>query len=82
MVYPYQIDLNVIPHIGDFGEDGYTAEEVKMINETRKILGDDSIKITATAVRIPVLGGHSESVNVEFIFLSTLFSALNKTELR
>ncbi|MCH8318336.1 MAG: aspartate-semialdehyde dehydrogenase [Bacteroidetes bacterium] len=67
MIYPYQIDLNVIPHIGDFGEDGYTAEEVKMINETRKILGDDSIKITATTVRIPVLGGHSESVNVEFV---------------
>ncbi|MBW8051765.1 MAG: aspartate-semialdehyde dehydrogenase [Cytophagales bacterium] len=67
MVYPYQIDLNVIPHIGDFEESGYTKEEVKMINETRKILGDDSIKITATTVRIPVLGGHSESVNVEFI---------------
>ena len=65
-VYPYQIDLNALPHIDVFEENGYTKEEMKMVNETRKILGDDSLNITATAVRIPVMGGHSESVNVEF----------------
>ncbi|AKQ44478.1 aspartate-semialdehyde dehydrogenase [Rufibacter radiotolerans] len=64
--YAYPIDLNVIPHIDVFEENGYTKEEMKMVNETKKILGDDSIKVTATAVRIPVMGGHSESVNVEF----------------
>ncbi|MCO6495898.1 MAG: aspartate-semialdehyde dehydrogenase [Bacteroidetes bacterium] len=63
--YPYPIDLNVIPQIDVFVEDGYTKEEMKMINETRKILGDEKIAITATTVRIPVTGGHSESVNVE-----------------
>lgn len=66
MVYPYKIDLNVLPHIDVFQENGYTKEEMKMINETKKIFGDDSIQVTATAVRIPVMGGHSESVNVEF----------------
>ncbi len=65
-VYPYQIDLNALPHIDVFEENGYTKEEMKMVNETKKILGDDSLNITATAVRIPVMGGHSESVNVEF----------------
>ncbi len=65
-VYPHQIDLNVIPHGGDFMEDGYTTEEAKLVNETRKIMGDNSILITATVVRVPVFGGHSESVNVEF----------------
>lgn len=64
--YPYTIDLNVIPHIDVFQENGYTKEEMKMILETNKILGDDSIKVTATTVRIPVIGGHSESVNIEF----------------
>ncbi|MCY4780904.1 aspartate-semialdehyde dehydrogenase [Sphingobacterium sp. UT-1RO-CII-1] len=64
--YPYQIDLNVIPHIDVFQENGYTKEEMKMIEETNKILGDDSIRVTATTVRIPVMGGHSESVNIEF----------------
>lgn len=64
-VYPYQIDLNIIPQIDVFLENGYTKEEMKMVNETRKILGDSSICITATAVRIPVIGGHSESINVE-----------------
>ncbi|MGJ1205639.1 aspartate-semialdehyde dehydrogenase [Sphingobacterium lactis] len=64
--YPYQIDLNVIPHIDVFQENGYTKEEMKMILETNKIMGDDSIKVTATTVRIPVIGGHSESVNIEF----------------
>jgi len=64
--YPYQIDLNVIPHIDVFQVNGYTKEEMKMIQETNKIMGDDSIKVTATTVRIPVIGGHSESVNIEF----------------
>ncbi len=66
MVYPYPIDLNIIPHIDSFLENGYTKEEMKMVNETMKILDDDKIKVTATCVRIPVVGGHSESVNVEF----------------
>jgi aspartate-semialdehyde dehydrogenase len=66
-VYPYTIDLNVIPQIDVFTENGYTKEEMKMVNETVKIMGDDSIKVTATTVRIPVMGGHSESVNVEFV---------------
>lgn len=64
--YPYQIDLNVIPHIDVFQDNGYTKEEMKMIEETNKIMGDDSIRVTATTVRIPVMGGHSESVNIEF----------------
>ncbi|SEL76333.1 aspartate-semialdehyde dehydrogenase [Parapedobacter koreensis] len=64
--YPYQIDLNVIPQIDVFQENGYTKEEMKMIKETNKIMGDDSIRVTATTVRIPVIGGHSESVNIEF----------------
>ena len=66
MAYKYQIDLNVIPQIDVFLENGYTKEEMKMIKETCKIMRDDSIKVTATTVRIPVVGGHSESVNVEF----------------
>src|SRR5688572_14832700 len=66
MAYKYQIDLNVIPQIDVFMENGYTKEEMKMVNETRKILRDESIKVTSTTVRIPVVGGHSESVNVEF----------------
>ncbi|CAN5395150.1 aspartate-semialdehyde dehydrogenase [soil metagenome] len=65
-VYPYTIDLNVIPQIDVFTANGYTKEEMKMILETQKIMGDDSIKVTATTVRIPVMGGHSESVNIEF----------------
>lgn len=64
--YPYPIDLNCIPQIDIFLENSYTKEEMKMVNETRKILGDNSLQITATCVRIPVMGGHSESVNVEF----------------
>jgi aspartate-semialdehyde dehydrogenase len=64
--YPYKIDLNVIPQIDVFGDNGYTKEEMKMIKETQKIMGDDSIRVTATTVRIPVMGGHSESVNIEF----------------
>lgn len=66
MAYPYPIDFNLIPQIDIFLPNGYTKEEMKMVNETRKILGDESIRITATAVRIPVMGGHSESVNIEF----------------
>lgn len=66
MAYAYPIDLNVIPQIDVFVENGYTKEEMKMINETRKIMSDDSIRLTATTVRIPVMGGHSESVNIEF----------------
>jgi len=64
--YKYQIDLNVIPQIDVFLENDYTKEEMKMVNETRKIMRDDSIRLTATTVRIPVVGGHSEAVNVEF----------------
>ncbi len=66
MAYKYKIDKNAIPHIDVFLENGYTKEEMKMVNETKKILRDDSIKVTATCVRIPVMGGHSESVNIEF----------------
>ena len=65
-VYPHPIDLNVLPHIDVFYDNGYTKEEMKMVNETRKIFGDDSIRVTATAVRVPTVGGHSEAVNVEF----------------
>ncbi|WEK18745.1 MAG: aspartate-semialdehyde dehydrogenase [Candidatus Pedobacter colombiensis] len=66
MAYAYPIDLNVIPQIDVFQDNGYTKEEMKMILETQKIMGDNSIKVTATTVRIPVMGGHSESVNIEF----------------
>src|SRR5450432_2986846 len=66
MAYKYPIDLNAIPQIDVFLENGYTKEEMKMVHETTKILGDDLIRVTATTVRIPVMGGHSESVNVEF----------------
>jgi aspartate-semialdehyde dehydrogenase len=65
-IYPYKIDLNVIPHIDVFLENGYTKEEMKMVNETKKIMGDENIHVTATTVRIPVMGGHSEAVNIEF----------------
>lgn len=64
--YKYPIDLNVIPQIDVFLDNGYTKEEMKMVNETRKILRDESIRLTSTTVRIPVMGGHSEAVNVEF----------------
>jgi aspartate-semialdehyde dehydrogenase len=66
MAYKYPIDLNVIPQIDVFLDNGYTKEEMKMVNETKKIMRDDSIRVTATTVRIPVVGGHSEAVNVEF----------------
>jgi aspartate-semialdehyde dehydrogenase len=64
-VYPYQIAFNVLPHIDKFLENDYTKEEMKMVNETRKIMGDGSIRVTATTVRVPVFRGHSESVNIE-----------------
>lgn len=66
MAYPHKIDMNVLPHIDVFLDNGYTKEEMKMVNETRKIMEDDSIQVTATTVRVPVVGGHSEAVNVEF----------------
>jgi len=66
MAYKYPIDMNAIPQIDVFLDNGYTKEEMKMVNETRKIMRDDSIRVTATTVRIPVMGGHSEAVNVEF----------------
>ena len=64
--YPYRIDLNLLPHIDVFLENGYTKEEMKMVNETRKIMRDESIRVSPTAVRVPVLGGHAESINLEF----------------
>lgn len=66
MAYPYTIDQNCIPHCDVFMDNGYTKEEMKLTNETKKILGDDTVHVTATAVRVPVVGGHSESVNIEF----------------
>lgn len=83
MAYKYQIDLNVIPQIDVFTDNGYTKEELKMVNETKKIMGDDSIRVTATTVRIPVMGGHSESVNVEFekeFELKDVFDILKNTK--
>ncbi|HXP52665.1 MAG TPA: aspartate-semialdehyde dehydrogenase [Bacteroidia bacterium] len=64
--YPHSIDMNVLPHIDVFLDNGYTKEEMKMVNETKKIMGDETIRVTATTVRVPVTGGHSEAVNVEF----------------
>ncbi|MCC6459055.1 MAG: aspartate-semialdehyde dehydrogenase [Saprospiraceae bacterium] len=64
--YPYPIDLNLLPHIDVFLDNGYTKEEMKMVHETKKIMGDDTIQVTATTVRVPVIGGHSESINLEF----------------
>jgi aspartate-semialdehyde dehydrogenase len=82
-VYPHKIDLNVLPHIDVFQDNGYTKEEMKMIKETNKIMGDDSIKVTATTVRIPTIGGHSEAVNIEFendFDLATVRELLAATE--
>ena len=82
-VYPHKIDLNVLPHIDVFLENGYTKEEMKMIKETNKIMGDDSIKVTATTVRIPTIGGHSEAINIEFendFDLTTVRELLAATE--
>ena len=66
MAYPHKIDMNALPHIDVFLDNGYTKEEMKMVHETKKIMGDDSIRVTATTVRVPVMGGHSEALNVEF----------------
>ena len=74
--FPHPIANNIIPHIDTFDADGYTGEEMKMVHETRKILGDDSLKITATAARVPVYYGHSESINIEFFKPVTRESAL------
>lgn len=82
MVYPYQIFKNALPHCDVFMNNGYTKEEMKLANEPKKILNDDSFKVTATAVRIPTAGGHSESVNVEFkkdFTLSMVRKLLNET---
>jgi aspartate-semialdehyde dehydrogenase len=65
-VYPYRIAFNCLPQIDVFLDNGYTKEEMKMVNETKKIMGDDTIRLTATTVRVPVFYGHSESVNLEF----------------
>ncbi len=83
MAYKYKIDLNVIPQIDVFTDNGYTKEEMKMVNETKKIMGDDSIRLTATTVRIPVMGGHSESVNIEFendFNIDEVFTTLKNTD--
>ena len=83
MAYKYKIDLNVIPQIDVFTDNGYTKEEIKMVNETKKIMGDATIKLTATTVRIPVIGGHSESVNVEFendFDIKDIFELMKTTE--
>lgn len=76
--YPYPIDLNAIPHIDVFMENAYSKEEMKMIWETKKIMQDNTIAVTATAVRIPVMGGHSESVNIEFERDFTLTEVRNR----
>ncbi len=83
MVYPYPIHRNLFPHGGDFQADGYTTEEQKLVDETHKILSDDTIAITATVVRVPVMGGHSESINIEFdndFEISEVFDILQNTE--
>lgn len=74
--FPHPIAYNIIPHIDVFDDAGYTFEEMKMVNETRKILGDDSLKITATTARVPVMYGHSESINIEFYRPVTRESAM------
>jgi aspartate-semialdehyde dehydrogenase len=73
MAYPYQIHKNAIPHCDDFIKNGYTKEEMKLVNETHKILNDYSIRISSTAVRIPVVGGHSESINISLENKTTVF---------
>jgi len=83
MAYPYPINQNCLPHCDVFQENGYTKEEMKLVNEPKKILSDDSLKITATAVRVPVVGGHSESINLEFekdFDLTEIRKILHETE--
>lgn len=80
-VYPHKIDMNALPHIDVFQENGYTKEEIKMVKETKKIMGDDTIQVTSTCVRIPTMGGHSESINIEFeneYTLEQVYSILSK----
>lgn len=77
--YPYQIDLNLLPHIDKFLDNGYTKEEMKMVNETHKIMGYNTIRVSPTTVRVPVLGGHAESINLEFekpVTLEEVYKAL------
>lgn len=81
--YPHPISKNCLPHIDVFMDNGYTKEEMKMINETKKILKDDSIKVTATCVRVPIFDSHSESINVEFekpYELSDVFTLFNEMD--
>ncbi|MFA6879144.1 MAG: aspartate-semialdehyde dehydrogenase [Bacteroidales bacterium] len=81
--YPYQIDLNLLPHIDKFLPSGYTKEEMKMVDETHKIMRDNNIKISPTTVRVPVIGGHGESVNLEFarpVTLKGVYETLRKTK--
>lgn len=81
--YPYPIDMNVLPHGGTFEDNGYTTEETKLVNETRKILRDNTIQITATVVRVPVRGGHSEAVNIELhqdFELDDIFNLLHQSD--
>lgn len=83
MAYPHPIDKNCLPHGGDFEANGYTTEETKLVNETRKILNDKNIGITATVVRVPVVGGHSESINIETdrsFDMDDIFETLKNTE--
>ena len=80
--YPYQIDLNLLPHIDVFLENGYTKEEMKMVNETHKIMRDENIRVSPTTVRVPVLGGHAESINLEFakpFEMEEIFETLRNT---
>lgn len=82
-IYPYPIDLNLLPHIDKFTENGYTKEEMKMVNETHKIMRDNTINVSPTAVRVPVLGGHAESLNIEFekpFEIEDIFKVLARTE--
>ena len=82
-VYPHPIDLNILPQIDVFTDNGYTKEEMKMVKETCKIMGDDSVRLTATTVRVPVMGGQSESVNIEFeneYTLTDIRALLNATD--
>ena len=80
--YPYRIDLNLLPHIDIFMENGYTKEEMKMVNETHKIMRDETIRVSPTTIRVPVLGGHAESINLEFekpFELEEIFATLRET---
>ena len=80
--YPYRIDLNLLPHIDIFMENGYTKEEMKMVNETHKIMRDETIRVSPTTIRVPVLGGHAESINLEFekpFEMEEIFATLRET---